>query len=641
MVKFSIIIPSCNSEKYIRLCLDSILNLNYPRKDYEIMVVDGGSKDNTLNIIKKYKNIRLLHSKNISISNSRNLAAKQAKGNFLVFIDSDCAAGRELLNKAKEILKKHDFCGSFYKPSKKAGWIARAWLLNERKKRGFVDWLPGGGIIIKKRLFWEINGFNEKLETGEDFDLCYRLKKKGYKIYGDPSLASAHLGQTDSLKDFFKKEMWRGNSLIKSIRNHGLVIEEMPSTILNIYHFLAFFFLLISFIMLNIHLISFSLITLVLPSILLSFRKTIQTKRFGYFFNFITLFFVYQLARSFSIIRYNQFKDIFKTIKLRKSKVWIAWEKDASIRSAVLAKELNAKFYPIVWNKIPFLRNFIVIPRTIRAIAREKPKILFVQNPSVVLSSLAAFMKNFFDYFLVMDLHTIYYKPNIFSSLFFNKLNSYCLNKSDIIIVTNNDYKNRIEKKTNKEITILPDKIPELPSTKNMRLKGKKNIVCICSFSRSGDEPYLEIIRAAKSLNRDIFIYMTGNYKNAKVNLKNLPKNFRLTGFLDIEDYRNLIHSADIVLVLTKCDDCLVCGGYEAVAAEKPLVLSDKKVLREYFSKGTVFTANNSEQIVRAVYDALNNKEKLASDIKTLKKIRNKEWQQKWKNISNNLENVQ
>jgi len=55
MTKFSIIIPTYNSEKYIQPCLDSIMNIDFPKKDYEIIVVDGRSKDRTLNILKKHK----------------------------------------------------------------------------------------------------------------------------------------------------------------------------------------------------------------------------------------------------------------------------------------------------------------------------------------------------------------------------------------------------------------------------------------------------------------------------------------------------------------------------------------------------------------------------------------------------------
>lgn len=304
-MRFSIIIPAFNSEKYIKACLDSIFHIDYP--DYEIIIVDGGSTDNTINIIRNY-NIKLIQIINKSISNSRNTGAKQAKGDALVFIDSDCIVNKDLLKKSEEYLKAYACCGSFYKPDKDAGWVAKTWLLIEKKKKGTVEWIPSGTLIVKRTIFDEIDGFNEKLITAEDFDFCQRLNKKGYKIFNDPEIASIHIGQTDNIKDFFKKEMWRGNSLIKSIKVQG-IRNQLFSTIITFYHLLAIIFLIIaSFITMRLFVIS--ILALFIPSLLLGIRKTIQTKKISYFFHFFILISIYQIARAVSIIRYNQFKDL-------------------------------------------------------------------------------------------------------------------------------------------------------------------------------------------------------------------------------------------------------------------------------------------------------------------------------------------
>ena len=101
----------------------------------------------------------------------------------------------------------------FYKASDNQGWVAKTWLLAERKDSGVVDWVTGGTLIVKREFFIKIGGFDERLQTEEDEDFCFRLRKNGGKIYNELAMASIHMGQADNIFDFFKKEMWRGNLL--------------------------------------------------------------------------------------------------------------------------------------------------------------------------------------------------------------------------------------------------------------------------------------------------------------------------------------------------------------------------------------------------------------------------------------------
>ena len=93
MMKLSIIIPLYNSEKYISACLDSLLDQDLSQKDYEIIVIDDGSKDNGLEIVQEfalnYSNIKIHSQKNQGASVARNKGIQIAKGEFLYFVDSD------------------------------------------------------------------------------------------------------------------------------------------------------------------------------------------------------------------------------------------------------------------------------------------------------------------------------------------------------------------------------------------------------------------------------------------------------------------------------------------------------------------------------------------------------------------------
>lgn len=92
-MKLSIIVPMYNVEKYIEKCLKSLLNQDLSRDDYEILIINDGSKDRSKHIVNEYmknnKNIRMINQKNGGQSKARNTGIDNAKGEYLFFVDSD------------------------------------------------------------------------------------------------------------------------------------------------------------------------------------------------------------------------------------------------------------------------------------------------------------------------------------------------------------------------------------------------------------------------------------------------------------------------------------------------------------------------------------------------------------------------
>ncbi len=108
MVKFSIIVPVYNVEKYLSACLDSILKQSY--ENYEVIVVNDGTKDNSQDIIDEYvkkdKRIKGFIKENGGLSDARNYGVKKAKGDYLLFIDSDDDINPLLLERLNEEIEK-------------------------------------------------------------------------------------------------------------------------------------------------------------------------------------------------------------------------------------------------------------------------------------------------------------------------------------------------------------------------------------------------------------------------------------------------------------------------------------------------------------------------------------------------------
>lgn len=99
-----------------------------------------------------------------------------------------------------------------------------------------------------------------------------------------------------------------------------------------------------------------------------------------------------------------------------------------------------------------------------------------------------------------------------------------------------------------------------------------------------------------------------------------------VAGWLPDMEYWQLLASVDVVVDLTTCEDCLVCGAYEAVAVGQPLVLSDTASLRNYFRRGVVFTRNEPKAIADALSDALARSGELRAEMLEFRVQLREEW---------------
>ena len=110
----SVIIPIYNVEKYLGRCLDSVINQDY--KNIEIILINDGATDNSLNIAidyqKKDKRIKVFSQKNQGLSAARNTGLDKAVGNYITFIDSDDYVSKDYVSYMFNLLKKNNFRSS-------------------------------------------------------------------------------------------------------------------------------------------------------------------------------------------------------------------------------------------------------------------------------------------------------------------------------------------------------------------------------------------------------------------------------------------------------------------------------------------------------------------------------------------------
>ena len=210
--KISFIIPSLNEERHIPRLLYTIKEM-VTGVGYEIILVDNGSHDLTVKLAKE-AGAQVLIDDSLTISGLRNLGARKAQGEVLVFLDADMYVTRSWAEQIGETIKnlrqnKDTITGSRAGISEEESWIERYWFLPMTKDKN-PKYINSGHLIVRKDKFHEIGGFDEGLSTGEDWDFCVRAKKMGVAIVNDPALHVIHDGYPRSLWAFVLREKWHG-----------------------------------------------------------------------------------------------------------------------------------------------------------------------------------------------------------------------------------------------------------------------------------------------------------------------------------------------------------------------------------------------------------------------------------------------
>jgi glycosyltransferase involved in cell wall biosynthesis len=183
MPKISVIIPALNEEKYIAYPLLGLARQSF--KDFETIVVDGGSKDRTREIARKY-HAKVITEHRPGIGLARNSGAKVSKGRILVFLDGDTKPGKHLLMDYYEAMSGDAIAatGPIYPLEKTNKRISIGYkivsivMVKLSIKLGMPS-VVGSNFVVRKDVFLKVKGFNSKLMTYEDWDLSIRLKKYG------------------------------------------------------------------------------------------------------------------------------------------------------------------------------------------------------------------------------------------------------------------------------------------------------------------------------------------------------------------------------------------------------------------------------------------------------------------------------
>ncbi len=188
--KFSVIIPALNEEKFLPKLLASLATQS--ERDFEVIVVDGSSKDRTVEMAKSFQNklpsLIIEVSKIASLPLQRNLGAKRASGEWFIFIDADSVLLPYFIERIAGYIDQ-------YKPKLFTTWFrsdsevpsdALLTLLADMFIEGSLilhrQLSPGPLTLVTREVFDSVNGYDESLKFSEDFDFAQRLSGKGINL---------------------------------------------------------------------------------------------------------------------------------------------------------------------------------------------------------------------------------------------------------------------------------------------------------------------------------------------------------------------------------------------------------------------------------------------------------------------------
>ncbi|MCL2134116.1 MAG: glycosyltransferase [Candidatus Bathyarchaeota archaeon] len=237
--KVSVIVCSMNNEETIEECLQSLLSQNYPQGHIEIILVDGGSKDRTVQIAKKYP--VKVHQVTLNCPAAYNYAQRIACYSILGFVDSDAKVEADWLRKLVTRIDEENVggvSGSIDTWNVKNPWARSiGYELKVRYCRigRYTGRIATMNLLLKRNVIEDVGGWAEDMPSQYDTEFGYRLALKGYKIAYEPTAVCYHYNRS-TLQKFYRQQLQYGKNTLRLYFKYGVLArgDEITDVGMNI-----------------------------------------------------------------------------------------------------------------------------------------------------------------------------------------------------------------------------------------------------------------------------------------------------------------------------------------------------------------------------------------------------------------------
>lgn len=309
--EISIVIIGLNEEKNLDSCFTSIIKSNYPQHQMELIYVDSGSKDRSVEIANKYtSNVYIEKHLFPTAARSRNRGLVEAKHNIVHFVDGDIQIDSYYLLHAIEIIQNKEVDAvsgkllekenNFYNRTLSSSWVS--------KNEGYTSFTSAGGTY-KRQALLSVNGYDERLSMGEETELGQRFLKAGYRIWYTEHVMGIHNYGIENFAHFIKKQYNDGvnKSKVQSLQGDSrFFIDNKCKSYSNLIQHISFIFLVLFLLAISKPLF---IIWIIVFYFLLIVFKYIVIKKVK---NFNSLVFFILMNFMKPITFYGQIKELFK-----------------------------------------------------------------------------------------------------------------------------------------------------------------------------------------------------------------------------------------------------------------------------------------------------------------------------------------